>query len=164
MKSKKNIDFKVEIGTNHSKQWTDKEISELKSFVKENAKQRSEEQKIKNELMAIRYEIEDYINDNDAKPLSIEKVVLDCLNVLNLSFRKFAINLDTTDSNLKKYLSGERKFNADLAMKFSYFFHTSAELWLRLQLKNELLEIKKGKKQVKNYERYDYRNVISIDN
>lgn len=162
MKNKKNIDLKVEIGNNKSKQWTEAEVGEFQFLAKDNANQRRDEQKIKNELMAIRYEVEEYINDNRAKPLTIEKVVSDYLDVLNLSFRKFAINLDTTDSNLRKYLSGERKFNADLAMKFSCFFHTPAEIWLQLQLKNELSELKKEKKQVRHYERYDYRKAIGI--
>ncbi|MGV8830319.1 MAG: helix-turn-helix transcriptional regulator, partial [Breznakibacter sp.] len=80
------------------------------------------------------------------------------LEVLNLPFRKFAICLDTTDSNLKKYVMGERKFNKDLALKFSHFFHTPADLWLKLQLKNELFDLKK-KKETKLKEKNDYRKV-----
>ena len=139
VKDKNAINLKVEIGSNKPKQWTESEIARLKTFAKDNAKRRTDEQKINNKLMALRYEIEEYLNDSRSKPLTLEDVVWNYLSVLNLPFRKFAIYLDTTDSNLKKYVTGERKFNGDLALKFSHFFHTPAELWLKLQLKNELL-------------------------
>jgi antitoxin HigA-1 len=161
VKNKNAINLKVEIGSNKPKQWTESEIARLKTFAKDNAKRRSDEQKINNKLMALRYEIEEYLNHNRSKPLTLEDVVWNYLNVLNLPFRKFAVYLDTTDSNLKKYVTGERKFNKDLALKFSHFFHTPAELWLKLQLKNELFELK-NKKEIKQYEKYDYRKVIGI--
>ena len=161
VKDKNAINLKVEIGSNKPKQWTESEIARLKTFAKDNAKRRSDEQKINNKLMALRYEIEEYLNDNRSKPLTLEDVVWNYLSVLNLPFRKFAVYLDTTDSNLKKYVTGERKFNKDLVLKFSHFFHTPAELWLKLQLKNELFELK-NKKETKQYEKYDYRKVIGI--
>jgi antitoxin HigA-1 len=161
VKDKNAIKLKVEIGSNKPKQWTESEVARLKIFAKDNAKRRTDEQKINNKLMALRYEIEEYLNDNRSKPLTLEDVVRNYLSVLNLPFRKFAISLDTTDSNLKKYVTGERKFNKDLALKFSHFFHTPAELWLKLQLKNELFELK-NKKETKQYNKYDYRKVVGI--
>lgn len=158
VKDKDGIKMKVEIGSNEPKHWNEAQIGRLKTFAKNNAKQRSEEQKINNKLMALRFEIEEHLNDNSSKPLTIEHVLLNYLEVLNLPFRKFAICLDTTDSNLKKYLKGERKFNNDLVLKFSHFFHTPPDLWLKLQLKNELFELRK-KKVTKQYEKFDYRKV-----
>jgi antitoxin HigA-1 len=164
IKEKKVTDFRIEIGSNEPRTWSEKDIAELKAQSREITRNRSSEQKLKNELMAIRYEMEEYL-DNDSptnKPLTIEKAISDYLEVLNLPFRKFALCLDTTDGNLRKYLSGERKFNKDLALKFASFFHTSPELWLLLQLKNELMELKKEKKQVKRYEKYDYRKALAF--
>lgn len=164
VKEKKDIDFKIEIGTKEPRQWSEREIEELKRQAKENAKKRSPEQKLRNELMALQFEMEEYLsNKTSSKPLSLEEIVTDYLGILNIPFRKFAIVLDTTDGNLKKYLSGERRFNTDLAMKFGHFFHTSPELWLHLQLKNELSQLQKEKKQVRRYEKYDYRKVVSIE-
>ena len=161
IKDKTPIKLKLEIGTNKPKQWTESEIARLKTFANDNAKRRSDEQKTYNRLMSLRYEIEEYLNDNPSKLLTLENVVSNYLIVLNLPFRKFAIYLDTTDSNLKKYVTGERKFNKDLALKFGHFFHTSPELWLKLQLKNELIELK-NKKETKQYEKYDYRKAIGV--
>ena len=113
--------------------------------------------------MALQYEIEANVNDNQSKPLTIEDVLRDYLDILNMPFRKFAYYLDSTDSNLRKYITGERKFNNDLALKFSHFFHTTPELWLKLQLKNELFELKLSK-EVKKYKKYDYRKVLETLN
>ena len=161
---KKDIDFKIEIGTKEPKQWSEREITQLKDEAKKNAKKRTPEQRLKNELMTLQFEMEKYLTDNTSTPrrLTLEKVVSNYLGILNFPFRKFALHLDTTDGNLRKYLSGERKFNTDLAMKFGHFFHTSPELWLHLQLKNELSHLKREKKQVKHYEKYDYRKALGI--
>lgn len=164
VKEKKHTDLKIEIGTEQPTHWGEKEIAEIKAQAKGNAQKRSSAQKIKNELNALQYELEEYLADTSAsaKPLHLEKVVSIYLSILDLSFRKFAICLDITDSNLKKYLTGERKFNIDLAMKFGHFFHTSPELWLRLELKNELSQLRKERAHIKHYTKYDYRKAIGI--
>lgn len=161
-KENESIDLWVEIGNNNEKEWNEEKINELKQQAKKNAKHRTPEQRIKNELMALKYELDEYLatDASKRKTLTIEKVVGNYLTVLNLPFRQFAFVLDTTDGNLKKYLSGERKFTIDLAMKFGAFFHTSPEVWLLLQLKNELQHLRKEKKQIKRYEKYDYQKVI----
>jgi hypothetical protein len=75
VKDKNAINLKVEIGSNKPKQWTESEIARLKTFAKDNVKRRSDEQKINNKLMALRYEIEEYLNDSRSKPLTLEDVV-----------------------------------------------------------------------------------------
>ena len=83
------------------------------------------------------------------------------LEILNITFRKFATSIDTTDSNLKKYLSGERKFSTDLAFKFSNFFHTTPDLWISIDVKNELINLKAQKKQIGKYRKYDYEKILA---
>jgi plasmid maintenance system antidote protein VapI len=64
------------------------------------------------------------------------------------------------DSNLHKYLVGKRKLNASLVLKLSSFSHLSPEYWLRVEVKNELIEITKEKERSKDYQKYDYRNLL----
>lgn len=161
IKDKNERTVHLQIGSDVPKQWNETEISRLKEFANKNANRRSEEQKIKNKLMALRFEIEANLNNNRSKPLTIDYVLKNYLIILNLPFRKFAICLDSTDSNLKKYVAGERKFNKDLALKFSNFFHTPAELWLKIQHKNELYALKESK-ELKEYKKYDYRKALEI--
>ena len=72
--------------------------------------------------------------------------------------KKLADLFEMKDSNLHKYLVGERKLNADLVLKLSSFCHLSPEYWLRVEVKNELIEITKEK--TKDYQKYDYRNLL----
>ncbi|MEO6548185.1 MAG: hypothetical protein ABIN94_09305 [Ferruginibacter sp.] len=82
------------------------------------------------------------------------------LTALNISFRTFATAIETNDANLKKYLSGERKFNADLARKFGHFFHGSPVIWMKVNQLNDLLELQ-AEKVDNRYDRYDFMKHIS---
>ena len=64
------------------------------------------------------------------------------------------------DSNLHKYLVGERKLNTDLILKLSSFSHLDPEYWIRIEVKNELIEINREKRENRNYSKYDYRNLL----
>src|SRR5690606_5270537 len=95
-------------------------------------------------MSAVRYRMEDYVKDEDATPetmRTIEDFVKDFLKVLGLKKGEFAKHIDIDDSNLNKYYRSDRRFNTVLALKFSHFFHTPADLWLKVQIKNELLEL-----------------------
>ena len=64
------------------------------------------------------------------------------------------------ESNLHKYLVGERKLNPSLVLKLSSFSHLNPEYWLRVEVKNELIEIKKERARNNDYQKYDYRNLL----
>ena len=66
------------------------------------------------------------------------------------------------DSNLHKYLVGERKLNPSLVLKLSSFSHLNPEYWLRIEVKNELIDIKKERNQNNSYQKYDYHNFLVI--
>lgn len=163
-KKNKAVDFKVEIGLPEGHAWSDSKLADMKALIKKESAKRSPEQRLKNELLAIQYQMEEYIEESDErnkKQYDIDSFLSAYLSTLNLNFKKFALSIDTTDGNLKKYLSGKRKFNTDLAMKFGNFFHTSPDLWLKVQLKNELIALKKEQKQVSRYKKYDYKKVVA---
>jgi plasmid maintenance system antidote protein VapI len=61
---------------------------------------------------------------------------------------------------LHKYLTGERKLNPEIVLKLSAFSNTKPEHWYRIQVKNELLEMKKEKRKIADYQKYSYRNII----
>ncbi|TDX00530.1 helix-turn-helix transcriptional regulator [Dinghuibacter silviterrae] len=156
--------FKVEIGLNEGQQWSDEKFARIKTRIKEKTAEFSPEQKIKIQLLSIQYTMEEYLNEDLSsvkKVHSLETFLKTYLKTLKMPLKTFAIAIDTTDGNLKKYLSGERKFNTDLALKFGHFFHTSPDLWLRVHLKNELIELNKEKKQIRRYKKYDYQKVLS---
>jgi plasmid maintenance system antidote protein VapI len=145
--------------------WNKEKKVELKKFISTHSSKQSRERKLTNELLSIQYKLEDYIqndNDNDGQVLKILDFVKMYLKVLNLTKKRLATYFEMQDSNLQKYLSGERKLNAKIALKLSAFSHTKPEHWYRIQVKNELIELKKEKQNVAQYQKYDYRNLVEV--
>jgi plasmid maintenance system antidote protein VapI len=91
--------------------------------------------------------------------LSVEYFTIEFCKVLDLNKKQFAGCLDTDVSNLNKYLKGQRAFSTDLALKFAHFFHTPADVWLKIPLKNELFLIAFEAKDANKYQKYDYEKV-----
>ena len=140
--------------------WNERKISNLKYFILAQSEKQSKEQRIRNELLAIQYRMEDYIeNTNDTERLKIVDFVKMYLQALNVTQKKLAYLFEMKDSNLHKYLTGERRLNKSLVLKLSSFSHTKPEYWLRVEVKNELIEISKEKE--KEYQKYDYRNLMT---
>jgi len=141
--------------------WNEQKQNDLKKFILSYSDKQSPERKIKNELLSIRFKIEDYIeNDNSDQPTMIQDFVKMYLKSLRITQRRLAELFEMESGNLHKYLVGDRKLNSSLVLKLSSFTHTSPELWLRLQIKNELIEINREKENNKEYRKYDYENLL----
>lgn len=141
--------------------WNDKKKDDLKKIIKSHSSKQSKEQILKNQLLSIQYKLEDYIqSENDVEVLKILDFVKMYLKTLNITKKELASYFEMKDSNLHKYLIGERKLNAKLALKLSTFSHTKPEQWYRVQVKNEMIELNKEKANVEAYKKYDYRNLV----
>ena len=143
--------------------WNDKKRESVKVAIRSHAATQSKERILTNQLLTIQYKLEDYIqNDNNTEVLKILDFVKMYLKALNLTKKELATYFEMRDSNLHKYLSGERKLNAKLVLKLSTFSHTKPEYWYRVEVKNELIELNKEKENVEQYKKYDYRNLVAI--
>jgi addiction module HigA family antidote len=141
--------------------WNDQKQQDLKKFILSSSEIQSRERMIKNELLSIRFQMEDYIeNEKSDQPKMIQDFVKLYLNALRITQKRLAGLFEMESSNLHKYLVGDRKLNSDMILKLSAFTHTSPELWLRLQVKNELIGINREKKNNKEYSKYDYENLL----
>lgn len=141
--------------------WNEKKLNHVKDFILTHSAKQSKERIIQNELLAIKYRIEDYIeSDVPSQKLRILDFVQDCLSVLSITKKNLAELFEMHDSNLYKYLTGERKLSTDFVLKLSAFSHIDPEYWLRIEIKNELFDIKKEEKKSKNYKKYDYKNLL----
>jgi plasmid maintenance system antidote protein VapI len=143
--------------------WNDKKLNNVNEFIKNHSDNQSKERKIKNKLLSIQYKLEDYIEKDDIK----ENEVLDILDFVKMYLKALDITkLDLAnyfgmrDSNLHKYLTGKRKLNPEVVLKISSFSHTKPEYWYRVQVKNELVKLKK--ESAKDYDKYDYKKLLSI--
>jgi antitoxin HigA-1 len=141
--------------------WNDKKLENINAFIKDHSDKLSKESRIKYKLLSIQYKLEDYIEKKDIKEnemLDILDFVKMYLKVLNITKKDLAKYFEMNDSNLHKYLTGQRKLNPQIVLKISAFSRTKPELWYRIQVKNELLKLKKEK--TKDYEKYDYRKLL----
>lgn len=154
-------DFNVEIGLKENSATPAATDAQLEKYFKAHVAKRSPQRIVKNALLGVQYKMEEYLEGNDEKYLSLHDFLSDFLKVLDLSFKHFALKIDSSDANLKKYLNGSRKFNTELAMKFGNFFHTNPELWLRVYLKNEFIQLNAAKKDEK-YAKYDYEKQLGM--
>jgi len=136
----------------------------LKEFIASQSAKQSKEHLLANKLLAIRYMLEDYVEseNENKKILSALDFVKMYLKALNLTKKELASYFEMKDSNLHKYLVGERKLNAELVLKLSAFSHTRPEDWYRIQIKNELFELRKEEKKITEYKKYDYRNLLEV--
>ena len=142
--------------------WNDDKQNKLKQFILLNAEKQTKERKLTNQLLSIQYKIEDYIRNEDEneKILKVLDFVKMYLKTLDITQKRLANLFEMKDSNLHKYLIGERKLNSQLILKLSSFSHTKPEYWIRIQVKNELIELRKENKNTGYYEKFDYRNLI----
>jgi addiction module HigA family antidote len=141
--------------------WNEQKKNDLKKFIRSQSEKQSQERKIKNDLLSIRFQMEDYIeNGNPDQPKTIRDFVKMYLKALKISQIKLARLFEMESSNLHKYLVGDRRLNSNMILKLSTFTHTSPELWLRLQVKNDLIEINREKEKVREYRKYDYENLV----
>ena len=145
--------------------WNKEKENGLKDFILLHAQKQSKEELLKNKLLSIQYQIEDYIgNDASEEKLRVLDFIKMYLSALNVTQRRLAELFGMKDSNLHKYLVGDRKLNTSLVLKLSSFSHTNPEYWLRVEVKNELLEINKERKNTQEYQKYDYRNLLAETN
>jgi plasmid maintenance system antidote protein VapI len=141
--------------------WNEDKRNSLKDFITIHSQKQSNEQKLRNELLAIQYKIEDYIESEDISDrLRVLDFVKLYLKTFNVTKKKLADLFEMKDSNLHKYLIGERKLNAKIVLKLSSFSNLNPEYWLRVEVKNELIEITKEKERSNDYQKYDYRNLL----
>ncbi len=158
------LDFDVQIGNDERPELTADEVKAIREHIKKENAKRTPKQRLETELFSLKLRIQYYLEQENItadKVQTIEAFVKAYLTALNITFKTFASAIDTSDGNLKKYISGERKFNTDLAMKFGSFFHTSPDIWLSIYMKNELYELKKEKEKINHYKKYNYEKVMS---
>ncbi len=143
--------------------WNDSKLNNVNEFIKNHSDNQSKERKIKNKLLSIQYKLEDYIENDDIEEdevLDILDFVKMYLKALDITKLELANYFGMRDSNLHKYLTGQRKLNPEIVLKISAFSHTKPEYWYRVQVKNELAKLKK--ENLKDYDKYDYRKLVSI--
>lgn len=118
------------------------EFKELQRIIRENAANSKDSELIFNQLLSLRFQMENYLNSEDPVELkSAGKFLEEFVEAIGIKKKSFAEYIDYKESNLSAIFKGRRKINSDLAIKFGEIFNVDAVMWLQVQNKNELIEV-----------------------
>ena len=77
--------------------------------------------------------------DNNLSPIHPGEVLLeDFMKPLDLSQYRLAHGIGVTPIRISQIVNGQRSITVDTAMRLARYFSTSAEVWLRLQVRYDL--------------------------
>ncbi|PAW95463.1 hypothetical protein CKK33_18935 [Mucilaginibacter sp. MD40] len=159
------LSAELTIGPNDGYNRDPKKKAEMAELAKLHHSKRSPGRLLKNAMLAVQYRMDHYLQDDLVSfenICTIEQFANDFLKVLGINKTAFARFIEVDGANLNKYYRSDRRFNTELALKFAHFFHTSADLWLKIQIKNELLTLQREKEADEKYNKYDYEKQLQI--
>ena len=136
-----------------------KEFDEFQAIVLNKSKAKSEKQKRKIELMALKIRMEDYLKSEDNEIVLPGEFIKACLEISRVRQNKFAEYIGLKPSNLSKLIGGERPINHEIAIILGKIFNVEAMLWLNIQSKNELIKMKQSNK--KKFAKYSLDRLIN---
>ena len=137
-----------------------KEFKELQSIIKKHSNSQEEKQKMENEFLSIRFQMENYLNSVEEKIVLAGEFIEKYLKVIKVKKKDFASYIKYEESNLSALLKGRRKINTDLALKLGKIFNTNPAIWLKIENKNDLMREFKGKEQ--EYQSYSLKDLLRI--
>lgn len=130
-----------------------KEFKGLRDAIERHASDQTSRDKIKYDLISLRFQMENYIEDEEPKDIiRVGEFIKKHLKAIKIKSKDFAKYLDLEESNLSSIVGGRRKINIDLAFKLGQLFDIDPNIWLLLQSKNELLSLDKKKRL--SYQKY----------
>jgi addiction module HigA family antidote len=134
-------------------------FNEFQAILLKKSEKRTENQKRTIELLAIKYEMEEYLTTDSKEVKTTGEFLKTILKKLKIQQKHFAEFLGMKPSNLSKLISGERSINYDLALKFGKIFNHNPMLWIEIQAKNEIKKLLH--EDVKKYSSYSLTNLVN---
>lgn len=126
-------------------------FDEFQAILLEKSRSRTKAQKQQLELLALRFEMEDYIALAGGPEKTTGEFLKDILGILEVQQKYFAKYIGMKPSNLSKVIKGERPVNNDLALIFARLFNHDPMLWIKIQAKNEMNRIRNAGKKYETY-------------
>lgn len=136
-----------------------KDFKGLREAIKEHAKKQTPLDRIRYELISLKFQMESYISNEEPSPIvEVGEFLRKYLKAIKIKNKEFANYIDLEESNLSSIIRGRRKINIDLAFKLGQVFNLNPNLWLLIQSKNELLGI--DKKRRMDYQKYRLEDLL----
>ena len=111
----------------------------IKRIINARSQSQSEEEKIENQLIGIKFSINKYLNDSlNTDIIEAGEFLNDILRAYKIKKNKFAKYIGLSEPNLHALLKGRRKINNDIANKLEMIFKIDAQAWLYMETKNEI--------------------------
>lgn len=118
------------------------DVQALRQAIQEKSAGRSPLQKAEDQLLGIRFQMEDYLNhDSPANIVPVGHFLRACLEAIGIKHKDFAQYINMEGSNLSALFAGRRKINLDLAIQLGSIFGIPAILWLQVQSYHELIKL-----------------------
>lgn len=156
---KENMEFDEVIGSQEEIILSEQEAELIRTHRKKLFGDRTEQDRINDVLIGLRFSLVRYLETQESKEINTLGMYLrDVLDQLNVKRGVFAEYIEISPRNINKYFIGERKFTIDHALKFEQLFRVPAEIFLEVQIKNELIEAKRSSR--KTYEKFDLNDLL----
>ena len=131
----------------------------LQQAIIEHNKKYTPEERMKYDLIALHIQMKSYISkDYDREYRSVGEFLKGYVKAIGIKNKTFAQYIDIEESNLSAIIRGKRKINLNLALKLEHIFGVDADIWLRVQSKNELQKLKEERKD--DYEKYQLADLL----
>lgn len=135
------------------------EFKNFQAILLNKAKNRTEAQQREIELLAIKFQMQDYLESEENEFKLPGDFLKEYLKTLDISQKKFAHYIEINPSNLNKLIKGERPINYELAIILGKIFNNDPILWIEIQAKNELKKIKKNK--TRRFNNYSLKDLMT---
>lgn len=134
------------------------DFKDFQQFIKAKANSRTNEQKIFVEQMALKFKVEDYLENENKKIVSIGTFIKLFLKNTKIKQNQLAEYIGIKPPNFYKILTGERRISLELALMLENILGVDAESIIAVQTKNELMNI--GIKKKNEYLKYSIKELI----
>ena len=114
------------------------DFKSLQALIKQAALEESEEQKLENQFLSIRFQMESYLNSKVPTIISAGQFLEQFIKAIKVKKKDFAAYINYDAPNLTAVLKGRRKINSDMAIKLGMIFNLNPAIWLHIESKNEL--------------------------
>ena len=138
------------------------DFSKFQAKLLNKSRERTQEQNLNIELLALKYKIEDYLNNEEEDVKIAGEFIKQYLKTLRIRQNKFAEYIGIKPSNLSKLLKGERPINYELALILGRIFKVNPMVWIEIQAKNELLRLKQMNH--KKLYQYSLKDLLRMNN
>jgi len=134
------------------------EYNDFKLLIKSKSLNTNKSDRIKIGLLGLKFEMEDYL-ESRSKSKEVGFFIKNFLKTIEVRQNEFAKYVEIRPSNLSKILNGERRLSLEMALILEKLSNIDAELWLRIQYKNEINIVKKENRLVLN--KFKLKQLIS---